>query len=73
MGYLVPGHDGPGLLPDLDSCWDAAVVAVAAVTWKFRLTFGSGNYFSEFSNWILTHMGDVWALRPGFYTEFRAK
>ena len=41
-GYLVPVRDGPGLLPDWESCWDA--VAAAAVTWKFRLTFWPGNY-----------------------------
>ena len=26
----------------------------------------------EFSNWNLTHMRDIWTLRPEFYTEFRA-
>ena len=45
-GYLVPGRDGPGLLPDWESCWDA--VAAAAVTWKFRLTFWLGNYIWSF-------------------------
>ena len=40
-GYLVPVRDGPGLLPDWESCWDAVA---AAVTWKFRLTFWPGNY-----------------------------
>ena len=28
-GYLLPARDGPGPLPDGQSCWDAAVVAVA--------------------------------------------
>ena len=28
-GYLLPAHDGPGALPDGQSCWDAA-----AVSWK---------------------------------------
>ena len=27
-GYLVPVRDGPGALPDGQSCWDAAVVGV---------------------------------------------
>ena len=27
-GYVVPGRDGPGVLPNGESCWDA----VAAVT-----------------------------------------
>ena len=40
-GYLVPGCEGPGSLPNGESCWDVAV----AVTWKFRLTFRPGNYF----------------------------
>ena len=31
-GYLVPGRDAPGVLPDVESSWDAvAVVAAAAV------------------------------------------
>ena len=38
-GYLFPGRDGPGVLPNGESCWDAA-----AVTWKLRLTFRPGNY-----------------------------
>ena len=28
--------------------------------------------YLEFSNWNLTHMRDIWTLRTGFYTEFRA-
>ena len=24
-GYLIPARDGPGALPDGQSCWDAAV------------------------------------------------
>ena len=28
-GYLLPARDGPGALPDGQSCWDAAVAAVA--------------------------------------------
>ena len=28
--------------------------------------------YLEFPNWNLTHMRDIWTLRPGFYTEFRA-
>ena len=28
--------------------------------------------YLEFSNWISTHMRDIWTLKPGFYTEFRA-
>ena len=35
-GYLVPGRDGPGALPNGESSWEtvAAAAAVAAVTWK---------------------------------------
>ena len=29
--------------------------------------------FGEFSNWILTHMRDIWILKPGFDTAFRAE
>ena len=25
--------------------------------------------YLEFSNWILTHMRDIWTLRPGFYSR----
>ena len=28
-GYLLPARDGPGALPDGQSCWDAAVAAAA--------------------------------------------
>ena len=28
-GYLLPARDGPGALPDGQSCWDAVAVAVA--------------------------------------------
>ena len=31
-GYLVPGRDGPGALPNGQSSWDAAVVFAAAVS-----------------------------------------
>ena len=34
-GYLLPARDGPGALPDGQSCWDVAAAAVA-VTWKNR-------------------------------------
>ena len=30
-GYLLPARDGPGALPDGQSCWDAAVAVAAAV------------------------------------------
>ena len=34
-GYLIPGRDGTGALPDMDSSWDvAAAVAAAAVSRK---------------------------------------
>ena len=42
---LVPALDGSWLLPDWESSWD---VAAAAVTWKFRLAFGPGNYLGSF-------------------------
>ena len=28
-GYLLPARDTPGVLPDGQSCWDAAAVVVA--------------------------------------------
>ena len=31
-GYLLPARDGPGALPDGQSCWDAAVVVAVAVS-----------------------------------------
>ena len=33
-GYLIPARDGPGALPYLESSWDAAVAAAAAVSRK---------------------------------------
>ena len=33
-GYLIPARDGPGALPDMDSSWDVAVAAAAAVSRK---------------------------------------
>ena len=33
----------------------------------------AGKLYLEFSNWILTHMRDMWTLTPGFDTEFRAQ
>ena len=45
MGYLVPVRDGPGLLPNRESCWDAVA---AAVTWKLRLTFWPESIFGVF-------------------------
>ena len=50
MEYLVPVRDGSGLLPDWESSWD---VVVAAVTWKFKLTFWPGNYIWSFQIGIL--------------------
>ena len=46
-GYLIPVRDGPRLLPDWESCWDAVAAAVA-VTWKLELTFWPGNYIWRF-------------------------
>ena len=69
-GYLIPARDGPGALPDGQSCWDAAVVAVA-VTWKLRLTFRPGNYIWRFSYGFGLVVRDLGEWRPGFYTEFR--
>ena len=28
MGYLIPGPDGPRVLPDWQSCWDTIAAAV---------------------------------------------
>ena len=41
-GYLLPARDGPGALPDGQSCWDAAVAAavscqnVTLISFSFR-------------------------------------
>ena len=53
-GYLVPGRDGPGALPNGQSCWDVTA-AVVAVTWKLRSTFRPGNYI-----WSLPMVLDSW-------------
>ena len=72
-GYLVPARGTPGVSPDGESCWDAAVAAVvaAAVTWKFRSTFWLGNYIWSLSRWNWTQMGHLGTSVPGFCTEFR--
>ena len=70
-GYLLPVRDAQGTLPDLESCWDA--VAVAAVIWKFRLTFWLGNYIWSFSYGFGVVVRDILKWRPGFYSEFRYK
>ena len=31
-GYLIPARDGTGALPDMESSWDVAAVAAAAVS-----------------------------------------
>ena len=57
-GYLVPARDGSALLPDWESCWDAA----AAVTWKFRLTFWPRNYIWSFQIgfWHIWELSEIW-------------
>ena len=39
-GYLLPARDGPGALPDGQSCWDAAVAVscqnVTLISFSFR-------------------------------------
>ena len=73
-GYLVPARGTPGVSPDGESCWDAAVAAVvaaAAVTWKFRSTFWLGNYIWSLSLWNWTQMGHLGTSVPGFCAEFR--
>ena len=69
-GYLVPARGTPGVSPDGESCWDAAVAA-AAVIWKFRSTFWLGNYIWSLSRWNWTQMGDLGTSVPGFCIEFR--
>ena len=51
-GYLVPAHGTPGVLPDGQSCWDAAVAAaaVAAVSWFHRGAIAPRT--SHPGNWI---------------------
>ena len=46
-GYLLPARDGPGALPDGQSCWDAVAVAVAVscqnvtlISFSFRAWIG---------------------------------
>ena len=66
-GYLLPARGTPGVSPDGESCWDAAVAA--AVTWKFRLTFWLGNYIWSLSLWNWTQMGHLGTSVPRFCTE----
>ena len=39
---------------------------------EIRFDIRARKLYSEFPNWILTHMRDIWILRPSLYTEFRA-
>ena len=52
-GYLVPVRDGPGVLPDGESCWDVAVV-VAAVSCHLEIQVDilAGELYLEFSIWF---------------------
>ena len=62
MGYLVPARDGSGLLPDRESSWDVVAAAVAAATWKFRLTFRLGKYTWSFQIgfWLTWEIFGLW-------------
>ena len=53
-GYLVPGRNGSGLLPDWESCWD---VAAAVVTQKFRLTF---IWSFQIGVWLIWELWQFW-------------
>ena len=46
-GYLLPVRDGSGLLPDWESSWDVAVVAAAAVSWKFNSKIHQFSYLQR--------------------------
>ena len=35
-GYLIPARDGPGALPELESCWDVAAAAVSREMPKYE-------------------------------------
>ena len=52
---------------------DAYFVIVFLVTrLELQVDSQARELYLEFSNWILTHMRDIWILRLGFCTEFRA-
>ena len=62
-----------GLKSSLSSVTDADFRIVFFVTrLELQVDIQARELFWEFSNWILTHMRDIWILRPGFYTEIRA-
>ena len=39
---------------------------------EIQIDILAGELYLKFANWNLTHMKDIWTLRPGFYTEFGA-
>ena len=68
-GYLLPARDGPGALPDVESCWDAAVAAVA-VSRKMP------KYQSEMSKYkeiqTFSKMGISQSSRKHYFSEIKA-
>ena len=64
---------GQGTLPDVESCWDAAVAAAVAVSCHLEIQVGilARELYLEFSYGFGVLVRDIWTWRPGFYTEFR--
>ena len=73
-GYLVPRHDGPGLLPDWESSWEflGRRRRRRRRHLEVEVDIQARKLCLEFSNWILTHMGALGILIPGFDTGIRA-
>ena len=49
-GYLVPVRDGPGALPDGQSCWDAA--AAVSCHLEIQVDILAGELYLESFIWI---------------------
>ena len=51
-GYLVPVRDGPGDLPDGQSCWDVVVVAAVSCHLEIQVDILAGELYFEFFIWF---------------------
>ena len=50
-GYLVPVRDAPGALLDLETCWDAVVVAVSCHL-EIQVDVRAGELYLELCIWF---------------------
>ena len=78
-GHLALRRDGPGALPDVESCWNAVAPGIAASCHlEIQVDILAGELFKKYIEgffiWLLKFrvlVRDIWTWRPGFYSELR--